>query len=129
MLNPIFWGMTLVWWLDRPSAIARLFPAELYYIGMACWVLGGLTLLYSGVANARASGKPHLARAALLVPMYWGMMSLAAIKAFLQLVLQPSYWEKTTHGLSEQTVLQPNVVATQPVPVHDESPAAVPVRG
>jgi hypothetical protein len=27
-------------------------------------------------------------------------MSAAAAKAFLQLVFQPSYWEKTVHGLA-----------------------------
>jgi cellulose synthase/poly-beta-1,6-N-acetylglucosamine synthase-like glycosyltransferase len=125
MLNPIFWGMSALWWLDRPGFITRLFPAELYYIGMACWIIGGLGLLYSGVANARASGKPHLARSALLVPLYWAMMSLAAIKAFVQLVLQPSYWEKTTHGLSGATVHEPNVVSPLPLDVPEPAPAAV----
>lgn len=119
MLNPIFWGMTALWWLDRPSFVARLFPAELYYIGMACWIVGGLALLYSGVAIARVSGKPHLVLSALLVPLYWAMMSLAAMKAFVQLVLQPSYWEKTTHGLST-AVDEPNVVADAPNFVHDD---------
>lgn len=100
MLNPLFWGLTALWWLDRPSVVAELFPSALYYVGMACWILGGLSLVYSGVANARASGKPQLAVAALAVPLYWAMMSLAALKALVQLVLQPSYWEKTTHGLT-----------------------------
>ena len=36
---------------------------------------------------------------ALLVPVYWVMMSVAAMKALLQLVISPSYWEKTMHGL------------------------------
>jgi hypothetical protein len=35
----------------------------------------------------------------LLAPVYWGMMSLAAIKAFVQLLYAPTFWEKTTHGL------------------------------
>ena len=37
--------------------------------------------------------------AALLVPVYWVMMSVAALKAMWQLVITPSFWEKTTHGL------------------------------
>lgn len=116
MLNPIFWAMTAVWWLDRPSTIEALFPAELYYLGMTCWIVGGLGLLYSGIANARVSGKAHLALSALLVPVYWAMMSLAAIKALVQLVLQPSYWEKTTHGLSGQAADKPNFIIDQPAP-------------
>ena len=117
LLNPVFWGMTAIWWLDRPSSIAQLFPAALYYIGMTCWVFGGLGLLYAGVANARASGKAHLARSVLLLPLYWVMMSLAAIKAFVQLVIQPSYWEKTVHGLAELADPAPNVVEALPAAV------------
>ena len=39
--------------------------------------------------------------AAMLVPIYWVMMSIAAVKAMWQLVVTPSFWEKTTHGLAE----------------------------
>jgi cellulose synthase/poly-beta-1,6-N-acetylglucosamine synthase-like glycosyltransferase len=100
-VNPVFWGLTLLWWLAEPAFVAALFPPVLYYIGMTCWIIGGLSLIYFGVASARSSGKPQLALSGLAVPLYWGMMALAAIKAFVQLVFQPSYWEKTTHGLSE----------------------------
>ena len=37
--------------------------------------------------------------AAVLVPVYWVMMSVAALKAMWQLLITPSFWEKTTHGL------------------------------
>ena len=79
--------------------IEQLFPAPLYHLGMACWIIGGLGLLYASVANVRASGKPQLVVAALTMPLYWVLMSLAAVKAMVQLVTHPSYWEKTTHGL------------------------------
>ena len=36
---------------------------------------------------------------ALLSPIYWAFMSVAAWKGFLQLFYKPSYWEKTEHGL------------------------------
>ena len=81
-----------------PAFVAALFPPLLYYVGMTCWSRRTL-LVYSGVASARASGKPQLVLSGLVVPLYWGMMALAAVKAFVQLVFQPSYWEKTTHGL------------------------------
>lgn len=99
LLNPLFWGLTLLWWLATPAFVAALFPPVTYYLGMACWMLGGLSAIYSGLAISRVAGKPHLAPAALVVPLYWVLMSLAAAKAVVQLVRQPSYWEKTTHGL------------------------------
>ena len=63
----------------------------------------GLSSASTGVAVARIAGKPDLAPAALVVPFYWVLMSLAAAKAVLQLVRQPTYWEKTTHGLDAPT--------------------------
>jgi hypothetical protein len=33
-------------------------------------------------------------------------MSIAAIKALVQLVAAPSFWEKTTHGLDEVVSLR-----------------------
>lgn len=99
LLNPLFWGLTALWWLATPSFVAALFPPVTYFLGMACWILGGLASIYSSVAIARVAGKPQLAPAGLVQPLYWVLMSLAAIKAVVQLVRQPSYWEKTTHGL------------------------------
>ncbi len=37
----------------------------------------------------------------VLAPVYWIMMSIAAWKAFWQLLVKPHYWEKTNHGLDE----------------------------
>jgi hypothetical protein len=49
--------------------------------------------------------------AALSVPLFWLMMSIAAAKGAYQMIRQPSFWEKTYHGLAEKpdetTVHQP----------------------
>jgi len=34
-----------------------------------------------------------------LSPAYWVMMSIAAVKAAVQLLAAPTFWEKTAHGL------------------------------
>jgi len=39
---------------------------------------------------------------ALLMPIYWVFISIAAWKGFLQLLYKPFYWEKTVHGLDSQ---------------------------
>ncbi len=49
--------------------------------------------------SVRTMDRPDLLGTALLSPLYWIMMSLAGAKAAWQLVVKPSYWEKTTHGL------------------------------
>ena len=62
----------------------------------------------------RVIDHPGLLVAALLVPAYWVMMSIAAAKAAYQLALQPSYWEKTSHGLDADQVAAQVHVPTHP---------------
>lgn len=99
LLNPIFWALTVLWLIGQFDVIAQLFPAWLYYTSVLCMVFGNLGFLYATILAARISGSPSMTVASLLSPLYWGMMSLAAIKAAVQLVHAPSFWEKTVHGL------------------------------
>jgi hypothetical protein len=59
--------------------------------------------------------------AALLVPLYWVMMAVAAIKAFWQLVATPSFWEKTVHGLIDLTALEDEAASTTRPSGHEVS--------
>ena len=45
-------------------------------------------------------------KAALLAPVYWILISLGALRAFLQLVISPFFWEKTAHGLDLPHVVE-----------------------
>lgn len=40
---------------------------------------------------------------ALMVTLYWGLVSVAAWRGLVQLFTKPFLWEKTAHGLSRQT--------------------------
>jgi hypothetical protein len=70
-----------------------------YYVGLVMWAFGNFLLLYLTVLTARRTRPTGLVLAALLVPVYWVMMAIAAVKAMWQLVVTPSFWEKTAHGL------------------------------
>jgi glycosyltransferase XagB len=98
-LNPLFWLMTLLWFVAQPEVVKAIFPAPLYYSGLLLWAFGNFLLWYLTVLTARSIRSEGLIFAALLVPIYWVMMSIAAAKALWQLVITPSFWEKTTHGL------------------------------
>lgn len=100
VLNPATWFLSILWLVAQPAFIEALFPGPTYYLALACLVLGNLACLYLNVLSARLNDTPELVPAALLMPGYWVLMSLAAAKAWLQLILTPSFWEKTTHGLS-----------------------------
>lgn len=55
--------------------------------------------LYTSLVSAHRENGSVLTFAALAAPVYWTMMSIAAIKALVQLIVAPSFWEKTAHGL------------------------------
>jgi cellulose synthase/poly-beta-1,6-N-acetylglucosamine synthase-like glycosyltransferase len=103
-LNPVFWALTLFWFLAKPAFIVALFPAPLYYLALFCWLGGNFLIAYGFMLTALKMDRFSLFLAAVLVPLYWVMMSLAAVKAVMQLVQNSNYWEKTEHGLD---LLQP----------------------
>ncbi|MEP6697440.1 MAG: glycosyltransferase [Pseudonocardiales bacterium] len=99
MLNPLFWGLAVLWVAGEPSWIAALFPPVVYHLALACGLLGNMATVYSTIVCNRGSGHHRLVMSGLLAPAYWVMMAMAAVKGALQLVLAPSHWEKTIHGL------------------------------
>lgn len=42
------------------------------------------------------------ARAALTMPFYWPLATLAALSALFDLVVRPHHWAKTTHGVAQR---------------------------
>ena len=101
LINPIFWVLALLWVVDQPAWVAALFPPGLFYVAFASFLIGNAAVLYTNLLTVRMLDRRGLLLAALLMPAYWFLMSAAAVKAGFQLLFQPSYWEKTTHGLSE----------------------------
>ena len=99
VVNPIFWLMTLLWFIAHPLFLKAIFPAPVYYVGLLLWAFGNFLLWYLTVLTARHTRSEGLVIAAMLVPVYWVMMCIAAVKAMSQLVVTPSFWEKTAHGL------------------------------
>jgi cellulose synthase/poly-beta-1,6-N-acetylglucosamine synthase-like glycosyltransferase len=111
LLNPLFWLMTALWFAGRPHIIRDLFPAPLYYASLVSWVFGNFLAAYLTLLAIRLNNRTHLIKAALLVPLYWLMMGVAAAKAVWQLVATPTFWEKTTHGLDQGSSPQPGEFA------------------
>jgi hypothetical protein len=103
VLNPIFWLLTVVWFVAQPTFVQQIFPAPVYYVGIVLWAFGNFLMWYLTVLTARHIANEGLVLAAVLVPFYWMMMSIAALKAMWQLVVTPSFWEKTTHGLQSDS--------------------------
>jgi cellulose synthase/poly-beta-1,6-N-acetylglucosamine synthase-like glycosyltransferase len=103
LLNPVFWFLTLIWFLVEPVFVEALLPAPVYYTSLLCWLGGNFALTYLNLLVAESYADPRTHLVALCTPLYWVMMSIAAYKAAVQFVFQPSHWEKTVHGLNTGT--------------------------
>lgn len=111
ILNPIFWGLLILWILTKAAWIQALFPGIIYYIATIQLIFGNFMFMYTNAMGTywviRDCESKHarpfsygIIRCAILTPIYWIMMSIAAYKALVQLVVKPFYWEKTHHGLT-----------------------------
>lgn len=102
LLNPIYWTITTLWFLTHWQVIPPLFPGPVYYLSLFNLVVGNFVFAYLNLAGTYRRGYYELSGVALLTPIYWMMMSLAAWRALWQLLAQPFQWEKTTHGLDRR---------------------------
>jgi cellulose synthase/poly-beta-1,6-N-acetylglucosamine synthase-like glycosyltransferase len=107
ILNPMFWTMTALWFIGHPAFVKAIFPAPIFYPAIACFSFGNFAIAYLTLINCRLMKQVQLVWAALTVPVYWVMMSIAASKALIQLMLAPNFWEKTAHGLDQLDRLRP----------------------
>ncbi|MFT3716328.1 MAG: glycosyltransferase [Gordonia sp. (in: high G+C Gram-positive bacteria)] len=102
-INMLFWLILITWITGAPPAIAKLFPVPFYYLALASLVFGNTAAIYMNIIAIREDDRSELFWSSLLVPAYWVMMSIAAIKGMFQLITSPSYWEKTVHGLADSS--------------------------
>jgi hypothetical protein len=70
-----------------------------YFLGLFTWLAGNFAFTFICMLEA-VEVDDSLFVAALLTPVYWVMMSVAAYKALVQVIFTPAYWEKTRHGLA-----------------------------
>lgn len=107
VLNLAFWLIAILWFLGQPSAVGAVFPWYIYFPALAAMILGNAATMYMNLIALREDDRADLLHAALTVPLFWLMMSIAAAKGLYQLIRQPSYWEKTFHGLANRPATEP----------------------
>ncbi len=111
LINPIFWLMLILWMIFKPAWISDMFPGLMYYVATVQMIVGNFVFVYMNmigtyyvvrdcVSKKKQPFSYSMIRYALLTPLYWVFMSIAAYKALIQLFYKPFYWEKTVHGLT-----------------------------
>ncbi|NDZ93538.1 glycosyltransferase [Streptomyces sp. SID6673] len=102
-MNMAFWLIMVVWLAGQPKVFADIFPGPIYYLSLVSLIFGNGAAIYMNLVSIREDGRSKLLWSALIVPAYWVLMSIAAIKGMWQMLFNPSYWEKTFHGLSSSS--------------------------
>ena len=99
LVHPWFYGLAaLSAWrgtlLQLPSSLDGQI---LWALGLFNLVFGYVTGVWLGMVAASHRQQPWLGLYALLMPVYWLLISFAAYWALFQFVWAPYFWEKTEH--------------------------------
>lgn len=98
---PVILTMYLFWLVTQTSAFDPFFPPAVLYLSLFNLLFGNGFFIYINMLGAFKRRNYRLMPYALTSPVYWVLMSVAGFKALWQLIHNPFYWEKTTHGLSQ----------------------------
>ncbi len=103
LVTPLLYGVFAYWLLSGTDIFDPMFVEPLLYLSLLNLLLGNAFFIYIQMVGVFKRKKYHLIPWALTTPLYWLMLSQAALKGLWQLFTNPFYWEKTQHGLSKMT--------------------------
>lgn len=106
LMAPLLWLTYLGWLVTGTRLFGTAVPPALVYLNLSNLLLANGFFVYMTLVASLKRGYQHLAPYALTVPFYWVLQSIAAYKGLWQLVRNPFYWEKTTHGISKHVAEQ-----------------------
>ena len=99
LVNPLLWAITILT-LMSPGMFDFLFFYPIVYVCIFNLMIGNgvFILLHMGpyIVKKNYTSIPL----ALIIPLYWVLISIGDWRGVIQLVTKPFYWEKTQHGLS-----------------------------
>ncbi len=102
LLNPILWGLFILWVFYRPLWMESVFPIWILTISTLNLIVGNAMGIYLNMLAVFRRKLFRLTFYSLLNPFYWILHSIAAYKALWQLFTKPFFWEKTVHGLTKK---------------------------
>jgi cellulose synthase/poly-beta-1,6-N-acetylglucosamine synthase-like glycosyltransferase len=100
IINPILWVITALSFLV-PFNWGLLTPGIIQLICLCNMIVGNASYLAIYIlACAKLKTYRHIPYA-LLMPIYWALLSVASWRGLIQLIKNPFYWDKTSHGVSK----------------------------
>lgn len=92
------------------------FWSQILYPVVIGLFLANFAFVLLGLYSCHKRGLWDLAPMALLMPFYWVLISVGAVKGAWQLCWNPWYWEKTIHGLDHSGAAPPRPPGPPPAP-------------
>lgn len=102
VINPILWATTISYFALYKyvgPAIESLYPPLIFYMAAFSLIFGNFLFMYYYMLGSAKRGHWEIVKYVYLIPFYWLLVSIASLKAWYQLIVNPHYWEKTHHGL------------------------------
>lgn len=97
-VEPWSWQMLFLGRLEDP-VLGGLSAA--FFVAAIALMLGNLAFIATAAIYGRRPGQQGLILPALLSPLYWVLIAVAAWKGVWELIRKPHYWQKTVHGLGK----------------------------
>ncbi|MGQ9661814.1 MAG: glycosyltransferase [Kiritimatiellia bacterium] len=99
VLNPIMWAILVAWFFVGWPMADFQDPFSVAALGLTV-LLMALNLVFIGIniAGCILSRRSELVAVALLSPVEWVLLGLAAWRGMFQFFVRPFHWEKTPHG-------------------------------
>ena len=102
LLHPLLVFFFCITLFDLPGSLSNRFDGFFLTTSVFNLVGGYTTYGLLALLVLRSAGQNHLAALLITLPAYWMLISVAAWKAVVQLILKPHHWEKTPHGLASE---------------------------
>ncbi len=99
LISPIMWLLFAVSYFVDTTSFFDV-PASLLYLAGFNLIAGNIIVMAIAVTGVFPRKNYKLMPYAILCPVYWMLQSVAAYKGLRQLLVNPFYWEKTTHGIT-----------------------------
>ncbi len=118
LVNPLMWIITAGYFFAYPlfgPTIESIYAGPIAYLAVFSWIFGNFLFLYYYMLGCAKRNQWDLMKYVFLIPLYWGMMSIAAAMALYQLIFKPHYWEKTVHGFHLQKRQPSAILVIAPV--------------
>ncbi len=88
-----------MWYQGAHQDPVLALSSQIFFVASVFLLVGNFFFVLLALFAGRRPGQRGLWWAAILSPLYWVLIAIAAWKGIWQLIVKPHYWEKTVHGL------------------------------